>query len=123
MPIRHEESDVNVSAILGFGAGLAAMTIAVFFVVWLLFVYFDRRERPTAPPAYPLAAGQDLRLPPEPRLQAAPREDLRALRAREDALLTDYQWVDKAVGTVRIPIAEAMRLTVERGLPSRGGNK
>jgi hypothetical protein len=27
--------------------------------------------------------------------------------------------VDREAGTVRIPIAEAMRLTVERGLPAR----
>jgi hypothetical protein len=53
-------------------------------------------------------------------LQIAPREDLREVRAREDALLNGYQWVDKAAGVVRIPIADAMRLTVERGLPVRG---
>ena len=38
---------------------------------------------------------------------------------REDAVLNGYGWVNKEAGVVRIPIAEAMRLTVERGLPSR----
>ena len=32
-----------------------------------------------------------------------------------------YGWVAQDQGTVRIPIAEAMRLTVERGLPVRQG--
>jgi hypothetical protein len=40
-------------------------------------------------------------------------------RRQEDAVLSGYGWVDKNAGTVRIPIEEAMRLTVERGLPSR----
>jgi len=119
MSSHHEESDVDVSAIFGFSAGLTAVTAAVFLFVWLLFGYFDRRETPTGPPAYPLAAGQELRLPPQPRLQTAPREDFAAFRAGEDALLNGYRWIDKAAGTVRIPIAEAMRLTVERGLPAR----
>jgi hypothetical protein len=88
-------------------------------VVWLLFVYLNGREAIDARTRNPLAAGQDLRLPPAPRLQVTPRQDLRDLRAREDQLLNSYQWVDRSAGIVRIPIAEAMRLTLERGLPVR----
>lgn len=117
---QHEESDINVGGVFAFGAGLTAVAAVVFVFVWLLFVYFDRRERPAEPSPNPMAAGQDTRLPPQPRLQTAPREDLAALRAREDARLNAYEWVDKAAGTVRIPIAEAMKLTVQRGLPTRG---
>jgi hypothetical protein len=120
---RHEESDVNVGAVFGFGAGLAALTAVVFVVVWLVFVFLDRRERSIEAPAYPLAEGQGLRLPPEPRLQTAPRTDLREFRSREDALLDSYQWVDKASGVVRIPVSEAMKLVVQRGLPSREASK
>lgn len=119
----HEETDVNVGAVFGFAAGLAALTAVVFVIVWLVTVYFDRRERLTGPPTYPVAEGQGLRLPPEPRLQTAPRADLADFRAREDALLDGYQWVDKATGVVRIPIGEAMRLVVQRGLPTREAGK
>jgi hypothetical protein len=59
------------------------------------------------------------RLPPEPRLQTEPREDLRNLRESEERTLTTYGWVDRNAGVVRIPIDRAMTLTVERGLPSR----
>jgi len=59
---------------------------------------------------------------PEPRLQLAPREDLAALRTREDAELNSYGWVDKTSGVVRIPIDRAMDLVLERGLPVRGTN-
>ncbi len=72
---------------------------------------------------YPLAASQDARLPPEPRLQTNPRQDLKDMRAQEDALLHSYGWVDKNAGVVRIPIDEAIKLTLERGLPARTRRK
>ncbi len=40
-------------------------------------------------------------------------EDLKTLRAREDADLTQYKYVDRAKGTVRLPISRAMELLVE----------
>ena len=115
----HEESDVDVRAILTFGAGLLVSAIAIHGIVWLLFVFFSGRETARQAVEYPLEASQASRAPPEPRLQTHPREDLRELRAREDAVLTSYGWVNKAEGVVRIPIEDAMKLTVRRGLPSR----
>ena len=43
--------------------------------------------------------------------------ELAAFRAREDAILASYAWVDKEHGIVRIPVEEAMRLVAERGVP------
>jgi hypothetical protein len=37
-------------------------------------------------------------------------EDMRALRAREDIELNSYAYIDRAKGTVRLPIARAMEL-------------
>jgi hypothetical protein len=121
--VHHEASDVNIRAILGFGVGLIVVGIGASFMVWLLFQYFASREAKRVPPEYPLAVSQGERMPPEPRLQTAPREDLRELRASEDELLSSYGWVDRNAGIVRIPINEAMRLTLERGLPTRTGQK
>lgn len=43
-------------------------------------------------------------------------QDLKALHAREEADLTQYRYVDRAKGTVRLPIERAMELIVkERG--------
>jgi hypothetical protein len=120
---RHEESDVNVRGVLGFAAGLLVTAVLIQFMVWLLFVYFSGREATRVVPEYPLAAGEQTRVPPEPRLQTNPREDLRALRAREDAVLNSYGWVDKTAGVVRIPIDEAIKLTAQRGLPVRQGRE
>jgi hypothetical protein len=68
---------------------------------------------------YPLAAAQPHQLPPLPRLQQFPENERYAFRREEQRLLNSYSWENKEAGTVRIPIAEAMRLVVERGLPSR----
>ena len=120
LDVHREESDVNIRAIFGFGAGLMAFAAVVGILVWLLFGYFTRREAlASGQPTYPLAASQEERLPPEPRLQTNPRQDLKDLLAAEDDLLKGYRWVDRNAGIVRISIDEAMRLTLQRGLPSR----
>ena len=40
-------------------------------------------------------------------------EDLKALRAREAQQLHSYQYIDRAKGTVRIPIERAMDLLIQ----------
>jgi hypothetical protein len=117
--LNRETSDVNVASVLRFGAGLIVAAALIHFLVWLLFMYFSTREAQRVAPQYPLAAGQIERLPPEPRLQTNPREELRDLQAQEDAVLGSYGLVDKERGVVRIPIDEAMKLVVQRGLPAR----
>jgi hypothetical protein len=117
--VRHEESDVNIRPILLFGLVMVIAGVLINLLISLLFSLFAAREAVRLPRQYPLAASEENRLPPEPRLQTNPREDMRNLRAAEDAVLGTYGWVDKNAGIVRIPIAEAMKLTVERGLPAR----
>jgi hypothetical protein len=117
--IHHETSDANVKAVFAFGLGLMIAGAIILFLVWLLFGYFSSREARSETREFPLAAEQQNRLPPEPRLQTNPRQDLIDLRAAEDAILNTSRWVDKTSGIVRIPISEAMKLTVARGLPAR----
>jgi hypothetical protein len=118
-PSHHEESDVNIRAILGFGAGLIVTAAVIHLLIFVLFRYFDSREGAKVQVEYPLAVTQGHREPPEPRLQTDPRQDLSDLRAKEDDVLGSYGWVDKNAGVVRIPIDAAMKLTLERGLPAR----
>ena len=120
----HQEDAIDFGAILQVGAGLAAMTIASFVLSWGVFVLLARQtDAGSGARAYPLAIGQENRLPPEPRLQSDPKQDLRDLRRADAEALNGYHWVDKNAGVVRIPIDAAMKLTIERGLPSRGGAK
>ena len=114
--IHHEESDANIVAVFGFGAGLMVVAAIVLLLMFVLFRYFEGREAARVPPAYPLAISSETRVPPEPRLQTDPREDLREMREKEDAVLGSYGWVDKNAGVVHIPIENAMRLMLERGV-------
>ena len=118
--VARETTDVNVRAIVQFGVGLLALGAVVYLVVWLFFGFLSNRaSRASAQLAYPLAAGQQDRVPPEPRLQTNPRADLREMRESEDKRLDSYGWVDRNAGIVHIPIDDAIKLTLQRGLPSR----
>jgi hypothetical protein len=117
--VHHEHSDVNIRAILGFAGGLIVAAAVIHLLIYVLFGFFAQREALKVRREYPLAVEQDRRLPPEPRLQTNPRQDLADLRAKEDEQLGSYGWVDKNAGVVRIPIDAAIKLTLERGLPSR----
>ncbi len=119
--IAHEESDLNVRALAPLGIGLVAALALVFVVVSLtLTVFTGQAPELTLPPrGIEISANTPAALPPEPRLQAVPGEELRALRAAEEGLLHRYDWVDRKAGVVRIPIARAMELLLARGLPTR----
>jgi hypothetical protein len=55
---------------------------------------------------------------PSPRLQLDDGyQEIADIHAREDLLLDNYSWADKAQGKVRIPIDRAMELIAQRGLP------
>jgi hypothetical protein len=117
--IHHEESDANFAGIIGFGAGLVAVCAVVAVVVYGVFRYLEKQNARQGPVEYPLAITEGNRQPPEPRLQTNPREDLHDMRVKEDEVLHSYGWVDRNGGIVRIPIDDAITLTLERGLPSR----
>jgi hypothetical protein len=119
----HEESDVNVGAIIRYGIGLIAVAAVVHvFLFWLLGAYERRHDRAQTQ-AYPLAAGQQDRLPPAPRFQENPQQEQQELRAQQASRLSGYGWVNKERGIARIPIEEAMKMIIERGLPAREAQK
>jgi hypothetical protein len=114
---RHEPSAVGIKAVVLFGLGLAA---TVLLTVLLTQVVLDRLAARRGRHAPPPAAVRQPELPPEPRLQTAPTQDLATLLAREDAVLGGYGWVDRKAGVVRLPIDRAIELVAARGLPLRG---
>ena len=116
---RHETTDVSIGGIVKFGIGLAAATIVIHLAVWGFFRFLEKPERreDQVEAVSPMVSANLRRTPPEPRLEADPLAPRLRMRAREDAVLTTYGWVDRNAGVARIPIERAMDLLVEKGLP------
>jgi hypothetical protein len=70
--VTHETSDVNVGGILKFVVGLTIFGIIVQVLMWGMFRFFNAQEQAKEPKQGPMAMTKEERLPPEPRLQAAP---------------------------------------------------
>ncbi|MER3427840.1 MAG: hypothetical protein C4334_07030 [Pyrinomonas sp.] len=126
LDVAYERSDVNTKAILKFIGWLAALTALCFLIVVGMFKYFEASaERSEAETMPTIRREGEQRLPPEPRLQLAPGhaihplDDLKRLRAEEDAVLKNYGWVNREAGIVQIPVERAKELLVERGVPVR----
>ena len=121
----YETRDIRLRPLVVFTAGLAVVGIVTYLVIFLLLRLFSgqaaREDAQVAPSSVsrPAPAPGEERLPPEPRIQAAPAADMGALRREEDAILTSYGWVDRQAGVVRIPIDAAMKQVLEEGFPVR----
>jgi hypothetical protein len=127
--VKFEKTDVDAGGLLKAGFVIVAVTVAVvFFLYWLYFV-FVRQEASRQPRPPVLKPDRAVLAPPPPLLQTGPPLDLRAFREQEDHILGTYGWVDKEKEAVRIPIEEAMRLVVTRGVgplapsPAPGGRR
>lgn len=115
-----EPDYVDIPAIFRFGAGLAVVTIvSALLMIWMYKLEVDSVDAANPPRVFPIAVSENERIPPAPRLQTEPKQDLLDFRAAESATISSYAWVDRNNRIVRIPIADAMKLTLERGLPSR----
>ncbi len=126
--VAHEESDVDVRTILRFGVGIVAVVATAFLLMWGLFRVLTHQAAANDPQLSPLARPTcpyaDLEkcpelLPAGPHLQTNEPEALAKIRMTEAKALEGYGWVNQAAGVAHIPIAEAKKLIVQRGLPVR----
>ena len=113
-PFGHALSAIAVRRVLVVGMALALVVLTS--VVVLHFVLRDW----VMPRHAELALRADV-IPPEPRLQPSPQNDLAGLRARKEALLSDYTWTDASHAYARIPIARAMQIyALQHARPASG---
>ena len=119
--VRYEKRDIKPGSVVKVGIAIGVVSIVVVAALVPLMRFLGSWEARKDPPAAALERHEPGRRPPEPRLQEQPTADINALRAKEDAILTSYGWVDGEAGIVRIPIEEAMRLVAERGVPKGVG--
>jgi hypothetical protein len=128
--VAHEHSDVEIRTVLAFGGGLVAVVAVCAVLMWVLFGVLERQAAandpqlsPVARPACAFADPEkcDALLPPEPRLRTDEHGTLEKFRATEMKSLEGYAWVNQQGGVARVPIAEAKKLILQRGLPVRAG--
>ena len=135
----HERSDVNVRALLWAVAFFVILAIVMHTLLWLLFKWFAQQERGNVRPQLtqiqrpsdasvpknqpllqPFPPSGSESMSPDP-FRNTPVTDLSDMRAREDAVLHHYGWVNKQQGVVHIPIEDAKRIALQRGFPVNAG--
>ena len=117
--VGHEETDADIAPLVKFAVFLTVLTLVTAALTAGFYKFLDSREQAQKAPRYPLAQGVERPLPPAPRLQTYPFDDVKGLRHEEARLLEHYSWIDKNAGTVRIPVGRAIELLAEKGLPHR----
>lgn len=123
----HEESDVNVRALIWFFVIFVVFGVITHFALWFLYKGFVKMERRETAPLTEMQRPADIAVPknqpllqPFPPNRNTPVNDLADMRAAEEKALKTYGWVDRQKGVARIPIDVAKKMVVERGLPVRG---
>lgn len=133
----YEENEIQLKGIISFAVGLLLLIIVTFALIWALLNvmgdYFKSDE------VNPMAMSDKERLPPEPRLQAAPgfgvdsergrvnlelripQAEYRELRKQWDDLLENGR-KDPKTGMVSVmPIEEAKKKFLEQNVKAKSG--
>jgi hypothetical protein len=117
----YEKQDIHFSTVGWFFVWVTVGAVIVHLASGLMIHLF--RPAGIKPGISPSAEARTHHLPPEPRLQVNPAEDLAALHRAEQEQLDSYGWINPEQGIVHIPEAQALKRLLERGLPVRPGSK
>jgi hypothetical protein len=108
----HEKRDADFRKLMLTGIGLFGLMVFGLLFSWWIYEIFSARTSSPGSPAETFVVREAHSMPPAPRLQPRPHEELAALRKIEDSILTSYGWVDKEKGIGHIPIERAMNIFV-----------
>ena len=117
LPTGYELSDLKPGYIALFGIGVV-IAVGLAVVITSLFVHYRELQHARQETPVPRLARERESMP-EPRLQVDAPNELRQMRAAEEAALNSYGWVDKEAGVVKIPVDRAMEVLAKKGLPAR----
>ena len=130
----HEESDVNVRALIWFMAIFIVFAAVTHVGLYLLYRFYRNIERGAKAnaPLSSVALPQNADVPPTPRLQPFPNRmpnnevvpptsntpvtDMADMRQNENQHLATYGWIDKQHGVVHIPIEQAKKQALQSGI-------
>jgi hypothetical protein len=133
----HEKSDVNVRALLAFGAAFVVFAAVSHFVLLMMYRQFVKIEnRRQHVPLTMMERPESMTVPAIPRLQPFPTKsatgtippmsstpvtDMEEMRTAQQQALESYGFVDRQKGVVRIPIEDAKKLALQRGFAPMSG--
>ncbi|MGE5207328.1 MAG: hypothetical protein ACM3PW_17085, partial [Chlamydiota bacterium] len=123
---RYERRDMSPHGVLLFLAGLAIVSVLIYFMLWGFYGYLNGFKQKRAEMPSPLETAHDnantqkvIQSFPEPRLQANEPADLNKFQAQQEQILNSYGWVDQQAGIAHIPIEQAIDILAAHGLPVR----
>jgi len=121
--VAFEKTDVHTGPILKALFYLGVMVVLSYLLTLGIYKGLTHYFANSYTPMIPSRVEAGPTMPPEPRLQGMPghltdpQQDLREkIQADVDAN-KQFGWVDRQAGIAQIPVTEAMKLIVEKGLP------
>ena len=128
--VAHEHSDVDIRAVITSAIVLTVVALGSLVLMYGLFGWFEREAAARDPQVSPLSrpatempsATTDPHFSqgvPAPQLLTNEPMALEKYRAEQLKRLQGYGWVDEKTGVAYMPIDEAKKLIVVRGLPIR----
>ena len=118
----HERRDADVINLFMIAGMLILMLVISLLICWGVLNHFNRQQTADQSPATASMARETVAFP-QPRLLVRPRAERERFQKGDQAQLETYRWIDRSAGIVRIPIARAMELLVERGMPEVGAGQ
>lgn len=135
----YEGNEIGVKGILGFAIFLFLLIVITFGLMWALLNVLRDYSKETAGPANPMQMTDREKLPPEPRLQAAPgfgvdskdgRVNLELMAPQSEYLELHKQWEDqwnnghkdaKTGMVTMMPVDEAKEKLVAQNVKAKSG--
>jgi hypothetical protein len=131
--VAYESHDVQVRTIYWYLFSLAVATILAFAAAVVILRVTTRMVTDADAPVLPMRKEMSDQqkaqhaYPPEPRLQGVPghtndpQQDLREKLSEDSRANEQLRWIDQSAGIAQIPVSEAMKLIVERGVHGSAG--
>ena len=115
---RFERSDASFLQIGIWMMVIAVLLLLTAFAVWGYFDHYTKQAvaRGNAERSPLLKEGQVIQTIPGPELQLNPAAGMRVFADQQEKALTEYSWVSREAGVVRIPIAEAKKKVLASGM-------
>jgi len=123
--VSFEARDVASTSILKFMATLGVGIVLSYFLVLGVYRSLTNLWNSRYVPPPPSRTDKGAPMPPEPRLQGMPGHLLDPQHDWRDKVKEDTDannqlgWVDQQSGIAQIPVSDAMKLIVEKGLPTQ----